>query len=200
MNTHHRFIIGDVMAGLAALPDKSIHCVVTSPPYWGLRDYGVPGQIGLEPTPEEYVARLVEVFREVRRVLRKDGTLLLTPRDGVPQEWEPMSSAPPATALTTSLFLAWSSTPSGDLERCRRWPSSWDARRYTSTSTLATAIWLCGGASHGIRRGSTVRTPMRWSTSAIERRRRRDDARARRSTFGRRVGGQGVAEMRFGLK
>jgi len=54
---------------------------VTSPPYWGLRDYGVEGQIGLEPTPEEYVAKLVEVFREVRRVLRKDGTLWLNLAD-----------------------------------------------------------------------------------------------------------------------
>lgn len=52
-------------------------CCVTSPPYYGLRDYGVDGQIGLEPTPDEYVARLVDVFREVRRVLRDDGTLWL---------------------------------------------------------------------------------------------------------------------------
>ena len=57
------------------LANKSVHCVVTSPPFWGLRDYGVNGQLGLEKTPEEYVAKLVEVFREVRRVLRDDGTL-----------------------------------------------------------------------------------------------------------------------------
>lgn len=55
------------------LPDRSVHCVVTSPPYWGLRDYGVAGQIGQESSPEEYVAVLVAVFREVRRVLRDDG-------------------------------------------------------------------------------------------------------------------------------
>jgi len=67
----------DVMAGLRSLPDESVHCCVTSPPYWGLRDYGIPGQLGLEDTPDEYVARLVEVFREVRRVLVKDGTLWL---------------------------------------------------------------------------------------------------------------------------
>ncbi len=72
-----RIICTDVMAGLAELADESVQCVVTSPPYWGLRDYGVEGQIGLEPTPEAYVARLVEVFREVRRVLRPDGTLWL---------------------------------------------------------------------------------------------------------------------------
>lgn len=59
------------------LADASVHCVVTSPPYWGLRDYGVAGQIGLEPTPEAFVAGMVQVFREVRRVLRDDGTCWL---------------------------------------------------------------------------------------------------------------------------
>jgi DNA modification methylase len=68
---------GDCLAVLRELPDQSINCCVTSPPYWGLRDYGVEGQIGLEQTPEEYVQRMVEVFREVRRVLRGDGTLWL---------------------------------------------------------------------------------------------------------------------------
>jgi len=67
----------DCMEGLKQLPDNSINCCVTSPPYWGLRDYGVEGQLGLESTPEEYVAKMVEVFREVKRVLRKDGTLWL---------------------------------------------------------------------------------------------------------------------------
>lgn len=69
-----RIVTADVMDGLAQLEDEGVHCVVTSPPYWGLRDYGVDGQIGLEPTPAEFVERLVDVFREVRRVLRKDGT------------------------------------------------------------------------------------------------------------------------------
>ena len=68
---------GDCLEVLRTLPDESIHCCVTSPPYWGLRDYGVDGQLGLEPTPDEYVAKMVEVFREVKRVLRKDGTLWL---------------------------------------------------------------------------------------------------------------------------
>jgi DNA modification methylase len=72
-----RIIPGDCIAGLRTLSDASIHCCVTSPPYWGLRDYGHDGQIGLEATPEAYVARMVEVFREVRRVLRDDGTLWL---------------------------------------------------------------------------------------------------------------------------
>ena len=72
--TTQRIIPGDCIEGLRALPDASVHCCVTSPPYWGLRDYGHAGQIGLEPTPEAYVARMVKVFREVRRVLREDGT------------------------------------------------------------------------------------------------------------------------------
>jgi DNA modification methylase len=72
-----KIIQGDCIEGLRTLPDASVHCCVTSPPYWGLRDYGHDGQIGLEATPESYVARMVEVFREVRRVLRDDGTLWL---------------------------------------------------------------------------------------------------------------------------
>ena len=64
---------GEALAVLRSLPDESVHCCVTSPPYWGLRDYGVDGQIGLEETPAEFLARLVAVFDEVRRVLRDDG-------------------------------------------------------------------------------------------------------------------------------
>jgi DNA modification methylase len=69
--------VGDCLESLRTMPEKSVHCCVTSPPYWGLRDYGVSGQLGLEKTPEEYVSKMVEVFREVRRVLRDDGTLWL---------------------------------------------------------------------------------------------------------------------------
>lgn len=69
-----RILVGDVRAMLATLPDESVHTVVTSPPYWGLRDYGVVGQIGLEASPLAFVSTMVEVFREVRRVLRADGT------------------------------------------------------------------------------------------------------------------------------
>lgn len=72
-----RILQGDVRAVLPTLADESVHCVVTSPPYWGLRDYGVEGQIGQEATPDEFVATMVAVFREVRRVLRADGTLWL---------------------------------------------------------------------------------------------------------------------------
>ena len=70
-------LVGDVKAKLKELPDESVNCVVTSPPYWGLRDYGNDGQIGLEKTPQEYISSMTEVFREVRRVLRSDGTLWL---------------------------------------------------------------------------------------------------------------------------
>lgn len=68
---------GDCIEMMSSIPDKSINTCVTSPPYFGLRDYGHAGQIGLEDTPEAFVARLVEVFREVRRVLSDDGTLWL---------------------------------------------------------------------------------------------------------------------------
>lgn len=68
---------GDCRDVLSTLPAGSVQCVVTSPPYWGLRDYGVDGQIGLEATPEAYLETMVAVFREVRRVLREDGTLWL---------------------------------------------------------------------------------------------------------------------------
>lgn len=73
----YRVLLGDCIASMRGLPEKSINCCVTSPPYFGLRDYGHEGQIGLEQTPDEFVAKLVEVFREVRRVLRDDGTLWL---------------------------------------------------------------------------------------------------------------------------
>lgn len=69
--------LGDCLNVLRAMPDNSVHCCVTSPPYWGLRDYGHDGQIGLEDTPEAYVDQMVKVFREVKRVLRNDGTLWL---------------------------------------------------------------------------------------------------------------------------
>lgn len=70
---HH----GDALATLATLPDASVDCIVTSPPYFGLRDYGVDGQIGAEPTPAEFVAALTDVFREARRVLADDGVMFV---------------------------------------------------------------------------------------------------------------------------
>ena len=72
-----KLLLGDSLAVLKTLPDESVDCCVTSPPYWGLRDYGKAEQLGLERTPEAYVENLVQVFREVRRVLKADGTLWL---------------------------------------------------------------------------------------------------------------------------
>lgn len=73
----NKIIHGDAHEVLKTLPDQSVNCCVTSPPYYGLRDYGASGQIGLEETPEAYIARLVRVFHEVLRVLHDDGTLWL---------------------------------------------------------------------------------------------------------------------------
>lgn len=70
-----RVLIGDCIESMRLMQDQSVHCCVTSPPYYGLRDYGVDGQIGLEQTPEQFIQKLVEVFREVKRVLRDDGVL-----------------------------------------------------------------------------------------------------------------------------
>lgn len=66
---------GDCLAKLKEFPDESVDCIITSPPYWALRDYGVAGQLGLEKTPELYIKKMVEIFRECRRVLKEEGTL-----------------------------------------------------------------------------------------------------------------------------
>lgn len=71
----------DALCALRELPAESVHCCVTSPPYYALRDYGMDAQIGREDTPEQYIARLVEVFRELKRVLRPDGTFWLNIAD-----------------------------------------------------------------------------------------------------------------------
>lgn len=70
-------VSGDVRESLSILPPDTFHCCVTSPPYWGTRDYGYGGQIGAEKTVEEYISNLVSCFRDVHRVLRPDGTLWL---------------------------------------------------------------------------------------------------------------------------
>ena len=72
-----KILQGDCIAEMEWLPDESVQCCVTSPPYFGLRDYGVEGQIGLEESPDEYIKKMVDVFREVRRILKPDGTLWL---------------------------------------------------------------------------------------------------------------------------
>ena len=73
----YSIIPGDCIEGMKSIPDGSVQCCVTSPPYWGLRDYGHEGQLGLEQTPQSYVDNMVAVFREVRRILREDGTCWL---------------------------------------------------------------------------------------------------------------------------
>lgn len=77
MTAFGSILTGDALTVLRTLPDQSVQCCVTSPPYWGLRDYGVPGQMGLEKNPEQYVDCLAEVFTEVWRILRDDGALWL---------------------------------------------------------------------------------------------------------------------------
>lgn len=89
-----RVIVGDVIDGLRTLPDNSVQCCVTSPPYWGLRDYGVDGQIGLEPTPKDFTDKMVEVFEEVRRVLRPDGTCWVNIGDSYARAVEKGGSGP----------------------------------------------------------------------------------------------------------
>lgn len=73
----NQILCGDALDTLKSLPSETVQCIVTSPPYYGLRDYGVSGQLGLEKTPAEYISKLVEIFREARRVLRPDGTFWL---------------------------------------------------------------------------------------------------------------------------
>lgn len=73
----YKIMVGDCLASLKNMPEKSVNCCVTSPPYFGLRDYGMIEQVGLEDTPDAFVARLVQIFSEVRRVLKDDGTLWL---------------------------------------------------------------------------------------------------------------------------
>ena len=107
-----RLLNGDALTMLRTLPDRSVRCCVTSPPYWGLRDYGVEGQLGLETTPEEYTAKMVSVFREVRRVLTDDGTLWLNLGDSYATDtkWGGSSSTKNEAAV-------------GDAKRGAKWNS-----------------------------------------------------------------------------
>lgn len=89
----NEIICGDCLEIMKGWPADSIDCCVTSPPYWGLRDYGVEGQLGLEKTPEEFVAKMVRIFQEVKRVLKPEGTLWLNMGDsynsGLPGSRDP---------------------------------------------------------------------------------------------------------------
>lgn len=82
-----QIIRGDALKVLRGMDKGSVHCCITSPPYWGLRDYGVDGQLGLEATPEEYVEKLVAILDAVKRVLRYDGTLWLNLGDAYAGSW-----------------------------------------------------------------------------------------------------------------
>jgi DNA modification methylase len=92
-----RILQGDCRDVLKTLPDESVHCVVTSPPYFGLRDYGVDGQIGLEDSPQAFVSALVAVMSDVRRVLREDGTCWLNIGDSYAGSWGAQSRPQGAT-------------------------------------------------------------------------------------------------------
>ena len=95
----------DAAAGLKTLPQKSVQMCVTSPPYYGLRDYGADGQIGVEQSPEEYIARLTEVFAEVHRVLKDDGTLWLNIADSYAGSGKgPMTLAVEANGKNKDLY------------------------------------------------------------------------------------------------
>ncbi len=94
---------GDALAVLKRLPARSVQCVVTSPPYWGLRDYGIEGQIGLEKTLPEFINGLADVFDEVRRALKDDGTLWLNIGDGYTsgnRGWRAPDKKNPARAMS----------------------------------------------------------------------------------------------------
>jgi DNA modification methylase len=117
-----KILVGDVRQQLSHIADGSVQCCVTSPPYWGLRDYGADGQIGLEQTPEAYVAEMVAVFREVWRVLRDDGVLWLNLGDsysgsGKGRNADGSANVDPnskqATSLGTIIGTLHKSTPDG---------------------------------------------------------------------------------------
>ncbi|HDY89528.1 MAG TPA: site-specific DNA-methyltransferase [bacterium] len=100
----------DCLKTMKRMDDNFIDCVITSPPYWGLRDYGVDGQLGLEKTPEEYVQKMVQIFQEVRRVLKKEGTLWLNLGDSYgsgfsisDNKYKAMTGGEPDIKLTTNL-------------------------------------------------------------------------------------------------
>jgi site-specific DNA-methyltransferase (cytosine-N4-specific) len=98
-----KVIVGDCLTLLKETPDQTFNCCVTSPPYWGLRDYGTEGQIGAETTIEEYINNLVKVFHEVRRTLRDDGTLWLNIGDSYTsgnRTWRQTDKKNPARAMS----------------------------------------------------------------------------------------------------
>lgn len=101
--TDSMILLGDAYHVLSRLPRGSIQCVVTSPPYWGLRDYNIEGQIGLESTLPQFINRLIAVFQEVKRVLKQDGTFWLNIGDGYTsgnRGWRAPDKKNPARAMS----------------------------------------------------------------------------------------------------
>lgn len=111
----NHILCGDAVEMLQTLPTASCRCCVTSPPYYGLRDYGCAGQIGLEQTPEAYIAKLVEVFRAVRRVLTDDGTLWINIADSYAHDkkWGGASGGKHAKALHGNTGIGRTKTHTG---------------------------------------------------------------------------------------
>lgn len=116
MNTTWRVLVGDVRKRLRELSGGSVQTCVTSPPYWSLRDYGCNGQIGMEATPDAYVAAIVEVFAEVRRVLADDGTLWVNLGDSYATRWS-SRSADGRAGLTDNRTGRGGKTPIGFKEK-----------------------------------------------------------------------------------
>ncbi len=98
-------LTGDSRELLHSLPDESVQCCVTSPPYWGLRDYAHPLQIGTEPSPDQYVSNLVTIFAEVRRVLKPSGTLWLNVGDGYARNGGTGNCGPHAIVANTKKLI-----------------------------------------------------------------------------------------------
>ena len=103
-------LLGDALERLRELPDESLNCCVTSPPYYGLRDYGTDGQIGMEETPEEYIDKLTLVFREVRRTMKPDGTLWLNVGDSYAGSWHGRNADGSASSINENKGNAGSRT------------------------------------------------------------------------------------------
>lgn len=100
-----QILTGDCRELLLSLTNESVQCSVTSPPYWGLRDYAHPSQVGAEPSPDQYVSDLVEIFRQVRRVLKPSGTLWLNVGDGYARNGGTGSCGPNAVIANTKKLI-----------------------------------------------------------------------------------------------
>jgi DNA modification methylase len=138
---HVNFLQGDALEMLRTLPNASVQCVVTSPPYYGLRDYGVAGQIGLEKSPEDYINNLVAVFREMRRVLRDDGTFWLNIGDCYARIGG-TDRVPSATAKVGSTKAVMEAQP--DRTRRTLWPGIKEKDRMMIPARVALALQADG--------------------------------------------------------